>query len=427
MSHEVEAPLGSARDTRAAQVLLACCLEGTRWPEALLARLIDGPHSHLLFRIVIEGLSDRFEPRLCDTYADLFSRVIAHLTPAFRASDLRERYERIRRPRRFTGDPAAVRRVFVLSRVTLGADVAVTSVLMAAAGRAFPNASVALVGPRKCWELFAGDPSIGHVPVEYVRRGTLRDRLAIWPGLRQALDGADSIVIDPDSRLTQLGLLPVCEEARYFFFESRAYGGSGDDSLSALAARWAEETFGVHGAAPFVCPPAPPQPEAAREVTVSLGVGENPGKRVDDPFEASLLAYLAQGHGRVLIDRGGGGEEAARVERAVAGHDGAVHMYEGPFSGFAAQMAGSRLYVGYDSAGGHTAAALGVPAVVVFAGFASARALARWRPTGPGPVRVVAADAHDPTRALAGTLAAIAASRASMGSSHGAIHGRLVS
>ncbi len=36
---------------------------------------------------------------------------------------------------------------------------------------------------------------------------------------------ADCLVIDPDSRLTQLGLLPVCPEERYRLFESRAYGG----------------------------------------------------------------------------------------------------------------------------------------------------------------------------------------------------------
>ena len=34
------------------------------------------------------------------------------------------------------------------------------------------------------------------------------------------------MVIDPDSRLTQLGLIPVCDDSRYFFFESRAFGGS---------------------------------------------------------------------------------------------------------------------------------------------------------------------------------------------------------
>ena len=34
----------------------------------------------------------------------------------------------------------------------------------------------------------------------------------------------NSIVIDPDSRLTQLGLLPICREEDYYFFESRSFG-----------------------------------------------------------------------------------------------------------------------------------------------------------------------------------------------------------
>ena len=54
------------------------------------------------------------------------------------------RYERVRRPRPVTWKPAPV---FVLSRVTLGADVAVTSVLLDAAKQAFPDARNRLRGP----------------------------------------------------------------------------------------------------------------------------------------------------------------------------------------------------------------------------------------------------------------------------------------
>ena len=47
--------------------------------------------------------------------------------------------------------------MLVLSRVTLGADVAVTSVLLAAAKQAWANAEIVFVGPRKNFELFAAD------------------------------------------------------------------------------------------------------------------------------------------------------------------------------------------------------------------------------------------------------------------------------
>ena len=101
--------------------------------------------------------------------------------------------------------------MFVLSRVTLGADVAVTSVLLAAAKQRFPHAEIVFVGPRKNYELFAGDPRLRHAPVDY-RRGSLRERLAVWDELQALLAAPDALVIDPDSRLTQLGLLPVCPE-----------------------------------------------------------------------------------------------------------------------------------------------------------------------------------------------------------------------
>ena len=208
---------------------------------------------------------------------------------------LAARYRRIRVPRVCPHEPAAV---FVLSRVTLGADVAVTSVLLDAAKRRFPRARILLAGPRKNWELFAGDPRVEHLPVRYPR-GTLQERLAPWGELRQALARPDAIVIDADSRLTQLGLLPVCDDDRYFFFESRAYGGNGDEPLPVLAGRWAAQTFGIEGGAPYI---AVSEPEEPADIAVSLGVGENPAKRIADPFEERLLAMLGERPG-VICDR----------------------------------------------------------------------------------------------------------------------------
>ena len=85
--------------------------------------LLEEPGGQALFGILVEGLADRFEPRLCDVYARLFSQAVASVDPA----SLVARYQRVRRPRSISGEPHCV---FVLSRVTLGADVAVTSVLL---------------------------------------------------------------------------------------------------------------------------------------------------------------------------------------------------------------------------------------------------------------------------------------------------------
>jgi ADP-heptose:LPS heptosyltransferase len=343
-----------------------------------------------LFGILAEGLADRFEPALCDVYAHLFSQAI----DAANSAALVARYRRIRRPRPVSGEP---RTVFVLSRVTLGADVAVTSVLLAAAKQRFPQAHIVFVGPAKNYALFAADPRIGHAAVAY-RRGSLQERLAVRPDLETLLADPDSVVIDSDSRLTQLGLLPVCPEDRYHLFESRGYGRSSGASLPQLAAQWAGETFGIAGARPYVALADAPAQRGA--IAVSLGVGENPAKRLADPFEEHLLALLAETGATLTIDKGAGGEEAARVERAVERSGVKATFWEGSFAGFAAIIAAGRLYVGYDSAGQHVAAAAGVPLVTVFAGFPAPRMFDRWRPGGER-ASVIRVDHPDPAEAIA--------------------------
>ena len=372
-----------------ARELLDQCLAG-RPPAELPPALLEEPGGQALFGILVEGLADRFEPRLCDVYARLFSQAVASVDPA----SLVARYQRVRRPRSISGEPHCV---FVLSRVTLGADVAVTSVLLAAAKQRFPHAEIVFVGPRKNYELFAGDPRLRHADMAY-RRGGLRQRLAVWGPLEALLAAPDSVVIDPDSRLTQLGLLPVCPEDHYHLFESRGYGGETDRALPELAAAWAEETLGVPNAKPYV---ALERSGSARgtHTAVSLGVGENPAKRIPDPFEERLLALLAAGGAALAIDKGAGGEEAARVDRAVQRSGVKATFWEGSFAGFAAIIAASRLYVGYDSAGQHVAAACGVPLVSIFAGFPAPRMFHRWRPTGERAT-VIRVDRPDPMETL---------------------------
>jgi ADP-heptose:LPS heptosyltransferase len=381
--------LASISCDQAARELLDCCLRGASWPRGLLTRLIAEDCCGELFRVVAEGLADRFEPALCDVYAEVFSEALAAVEPELDAGKLLARYREIRHPREFTG--GFVRNVFVLSRVTLGADVAITSIILDAAKQRFPDARIFLVGGRKSWELFEADPRIEHLPIAYPRGGSLRERLDAWRVLRGLLSQPESITIDPDSRLTQLGLAPVCADEDYYFFESRAYGGDGDDALGELTKSWVAGTFGVERSRAYIAPN--PGGGGQPVITVSLGVGENPAKRIGGPFEVELLAALARKGVSVLVDKGAGGEEADRVEKAIAGLPrDRVRCWDGAFAPFAAAIARSRLYVGYDSAGQHVAAACGVPLVSVFAGFPAPRMFARWRPTGVGPVEVVRVD-----------------------------------
>lgn len=406
--------MASTSEIELAREIIDDCLAYGTWPSRALDALIDRAleeeeefvarsATRALFSIVIERLGDLFEPSLCEVYAKLFAHVISRALPEYSAEDLLLRYRRVRQVRRFPG--GEVQRVFVLSRVTLGADVAVTSVALAAAKERFPDAEICLVGPSKNAEMFAADARIVPIAVTYGRGSLLRERLLAAAELRVAVDELGAIVIDPDSRLTQLGLIPVCDDAHYFFLESRAFGGETDISLPDLTSEWLSEVFDMPAARPYAAPT--PQPRIA-DTTVSLGVGENADKRLGEEFEFELLKSLLQQARPVLLDRGAGGEEAARVNALVRrlGSPPLLHLHDGSYASFASHILQSKLYVGYDSAGQHVAAAGGVPLVSVFSGYVCPRMFSRWRPTGPHS-HVVAVDDNNRSAALDLTLTAI--------------------
>lgn len=385
----------SSADSASAE-LLACILGEADYSDALLRRALAEEEGRALFSVVVEQLGDLFHPKWCDAYARLFSRVTGLLRPGTDSAAMLHRYERVRRVRKCTQQ--GVKRVFVLSRVTLGADVAVTSVLMDAAAHRFPGAEIVFAGSRKNFGLFAGRPGISHLDFSYPRRGALAERLAVRPRLGEP----DSIVIDPDSRLTQLGMLPVCDDDDYYFFESRGYGGESDDPLPVLASRWAAAVFETAGAAWI----APGEPQVTADAAVSFGVGENPEKRLSTEFEEQLLRELTSRNLSVLLDCGAGGEEADRAEmhaRSVPG----VQLFRGDYAPFAAAVQKARLYVGYDSAGQHVAAACGTPLLTVFAGQTCERMYQRWKPWGPGVREVVRVNGEPWKSALSRAAAAL--------------------
>jgi ADP-heptose:LPS heptosyltransferase len=364
---------------------LNLCLAHQSVPPDLLGKALTVNEGRAFLSTVVEYLADLFEPKLAKTYATLFTQAITLIAPELSA---RVRTS-VSKPL-----PARAERVYVLSRITLGADIAVTSVLMDAAKRRYPEASIVFVGPPKNYELFAADSRIEHRPVPYARSGSLKDRLEA----SAALWFDDGIVIDPDSRLTQLGLLRVCPDDRYAFFDSRSFGGTSLERLPNLAARWAGDTHAKPWVAPLAVDGEP------MEITVSLGVGENLGKRLPSASEAELMKALVVTGKSILIDSGASIDEQARVERAVKPFAGnaQIRVHNGPFAHFAAEIARSKLFVGYDSAGGHVASACGVSLISIARGFLSERMAARWRPLGT----IIDAQTADPLPAIRAALAA---------------------
>ncbi len=407
-----------------------------------------------LFAEVIEPLCDAFTPDGADAYRRLFARLITiarnrpecrALDEALRAGGIGNEAELLRRRPRGAplgaAERARVRRVILLSRLTLGADVAICLPALRRLARLFPSATIHLIGGEGARVLARSVPRAVHAPIAYRRTGCLADRLNAWLAVRDAarrasagLAESELLLVDPDSRLTQLGLLPPVVPERYVHFPSRSYGADGNAPLGELVCRWLDEALGTSGDAddgPLALPPDDaawtralraglgPRPIAA----VSFGVGGNDRKRVGPAFEAQLLEWLARRGFRVLLARGAGAEEIARSERlaealrerripvlhlppgrtleGLAASSAPIVTWEADVAAFFAAIAAADVYAGYDSAGQHIAAALGVPTLSVFVECSGAKHAARWRPCGAAPVRVVrTAVPADETRVL---------------------------
>ena len=418
-------------------VTLLCELSAR--PEPPLARL----GSEALFRDVVERLNDSFAPESCAAYDRLFAQVIEFYRrlPAGSALDARlrqfglpdeaallARKARLGTPRLPARD---VRKALLLSRVTIGADVAVTSVLMAGLRQRYPQAEIVLLGSAKLRELFGSDARVRVRELGYERGGTVLARLQSWLHVVAAVEAeaqeGDVLVLDPDSRLTQLGLLPVLDDERYLFFESRRYGHETALPLGQLTARWWQEISGTPEAV-FPQLALPPEYSAfgqaiaqrlqqaghTRIVSLSFGVGGNAAKRINAEFEAALLRHLLR-DAALILDKGGTPDERAQVDALTAslraaGHtvselnaantnlesaSPAVVTWDGSIGAFAGLIAASDQYVGYDSSGQHLAAALGVPTLTVFVNSNAPRFAERWRPFGKGAVNLVTAAPSD--------------------------------
>ncbi|MFN0110841.1 MAG: glycosyltransferase family 9 protein [Blastocatellia bacterium] len=398
-----------------------------------------------LFPGLVERLNDSFDPQSCQLYDELFVQVIefCRRLPEGRRldeglkqfglvteSDLLIRKSAIRNPQ-----SAIPKKVLLLSRVTIGADVAVTSAIIAGLRQAFLNVEFVILGSRKLRELYGGDSRIRIHEIAYERGGSLIARLTSWVDVVAAVskerDGfqKDEVwVIDPDSRLTQLGLLPLVEnDHNYFFFESRSYQPESGQSIGQLAVNWSGELIGSHEPVyPFVALPKDhlqfgqsvraaiqhPASNIQHLVAVSFGVGGNNSKRVSDEFEQQLIEHLLT-DSKIILDKGASAEEREQINRIVAIVRAAgktvvefseankadlpikalrqadVVTWDGSIGAFAGLIAASDKYVGYDSAGQHIAAALGVATMTLFVNSNSATFAERWRPFGKGVVKVL--------------------------------------
>lgn len=403
--------------------------------------------SSALFNIVVEGLCDEFEDMQTEIYDRVMCQIISFCRHVPQGRELDRRLSEfgfisdasllgratgLRRhflPREEIPAPA---RILFLSRVTFGADIAITSVLMQRFADAFPGAEPVLIGGAKLQGIFGGFPNLRIRELQYPRRGDLIQRFSSWFSTLEAIEAESAevdgrfLVVDPDSRLTQLGILPVAEAGRYLFFNSRFNGNSFDrPSMSASANAWANRMLPDSA----FCQPGIWIDRASQEaagmmlsrlrqsadrlITVNLGVGGNRRKRLDDDFEFRLLAsLLSEKKTSVILDCGAEAEEKERADNLLAalkdqGFDTAraTDVKEPPplagpglvsivssIGEVAALIAGSDEFIGYDSACQHIAAAAGVPSCTVFAGSNNPRFVRRWQAQGKSVGKIVHVD-----------------------------------
>jgi hypothetical protein len=407
------------------------------------------PATRALFGIVIERLCDEFEALPTECYNRVMAQVISFCRklPAGHSLDLAltaagietgddivKRMARIVASENYLSSDKPPRKMIVLSRVTVGADVAVTSIILRRLRAIFPHADMILVGSRQCQELFGACKGLQFATVNYNRHGDIFERLESWHETREVISGhlkasrdGGVVVVDPDSRLSQLGLLPLVSDERYFYFHSRSTDAAIErHSIGALTNGWLDKICrqtafshpclwlpGRHRAAAAAFCRQLCEPDAQRLIAVNFGVGGNPRKRVGRRFELNLLLQLLQEPDTtVLLDKGIGREESNNAHWLMEGLRKRGRQVQAADLGAPPGVRpGSRLlglqlsigqlaalvencdeYIGYDSAGQHIAAASEVPCITVFAGSNSMRFIQRWAALGQGHRRIVHVD-----------------------------------
>ncbi len=406
--------------------------------------------SSAFFSVIIEELCDDYEDFQFEAYNKVMSRVISYCRNIpggkkldqylnkfnlFCAEDIFSRGKRIHSQNyRFDAGKKAVKQIFLLSRITIGADVAITSVMIQRLSKMFPDAEIVILGSGKLKEIFGGNPRLRIRETAYIRNGGLLERLESWCQVVDMLEeetaatGADAaLLIDPDSRITQLGIFPIFGQENYLYFNSH------DDSLSVknacmaeLANAWMDKVF---GRSDFCHPQLWLEPKllnwarkmtnsllqsgCQRITTVNFGVGGNPRKRLGLDFEKKLICeLLKQPKSVVILDKGFGAEELTSSQQIIEeakskGYEvREADLKHGKIENFShgllavecnigemsALIGNSDDFIGYDSACQHIAAASAVPGVTVFGGSNNPRFIRRWSACGNTSCKVVHVD-----------------------------------
>ncbi len=399
-----------------------------------------------LFEIIVEELCDDYEEMPVEIYSRVMSQVITYCRniPAGTTLDNRltdfgiSSFEELNHRSNFVHSrqykyniDKPPEKIIILSRVTIGADVAILSVIIQRLTKIFPQTEIVIIGSNKLTGIFGGNLGIRIHPLNYARRGGLFERFSSWHATSEILademplDSEENILlIDPDSRISQLGVLPLTHHDNYLFFNSRKCASSEKNTrMAELANRWIDTVFGTSGFTfPRIWTPSTITRQARnltcsiraggcrKIITMNFGVGNNPRKRLDLNFEKKLLKEILKSPQTVvLLDRGFGEDELSRSDSLISylqdqGHQttnarlgdseypdishGIVGI-ECSIGEIAALIAECDEFIGYDSACQHIAAAAQTPTLTIFAGSNNKSFIRRWSACGNTQCNIV--------------------------------------
>ncbi|MEN8257670.1 MAG: hypothetical protein ABFS09_07390 [Thermodesulfobacteriota bacterium] len=331
------------------------------------------------------------------------------------------RYRDLAEPRTLSVEERKkVKKIFILSRITLGADIAITSLIISHCKEALPEADIYLIGPDHLRHLFY-DEQLHHLHFSYDRDGTLLEKMTAWPRLfkiiakeSKHLAGHEILIFDPDTRLSQLGLLPLTSTSSTYYLCSRQ-DQEKNASLPEITCAWLQKIFPGNNSSFPQCLINPDLLAQCRSllskcgsktlrIFINLGVGNDEKKRLSDPFEEELLASLLQTRDTLIIlDSGKGALEEKMAKRLMAkmakkGYNTAQFSEEqlarteisflhgmvrftGKIDSVAGLVSNCDLFIGYDSCGQHLATSTETPSIICFIGAPNKRFLGRWQPS----------------------------------------------
>lgn len=421
----------SSRNIETRNVDLLCQISSSRQNSEIRKTALAA-----LYKNIIEKLCDDFSSRGVDICNKILLRMISYIRKTdegihfdrqltelgyFDEQQLLDRYRKIRKTPPLTlNQKKNIRKIIVLSRVTVGADVAITSVIIHRLAAYFPSAELIIAGPSHLPEILYNLPSVYWTKFYYDRDGGLLGRLTAWSALYklvkkewQGFSPEQVLLVDPDSRLSQLGLLPMVPDSSYAYLNSR------DDQvedlrISEITNLWLNNLLGeekqqrpeisirtVHlqNIKKFLQQFA----KSIRIIVMNFGVGNDAKKRLPDPFEQKLLLHLFNQHDiLVILDSGCHPHERQRARelmhqmkangvaatavtekdinnKNISFQNGLV-CFQGGIGSLSAFIDQADLFFGYDSCCQHLATACNTPSVICFAGAPNDRFFCRWRP-----------------------------------------------